>query len=93
MLKNLTLENPPIGSNSSSNMNQTEEGIPILYPEFLNLIVLATVIGQMYNGVEIQHPIYKMVICNLCVSFLSSLISVAAYPFFKTMRFKWTWRP
>ena len=87
MSKNLTLEDPPSGSNVSSTLNQPEEGISLLYPEFFNIILLTTVIGQMYNGIEIQHPIYKNVFCNLCVSLISSLISVAAFPLTKTMRF------
>ena len=87
MLKNITQGDPISGFNVSSYLNQPEEDISILYPEFFNIILLATVIGQMYNGLEIQHPIYKMVFCNLSVSLLSSLISVAAFPLTKTMRF------
>jgi hypothetical protein len=87
MLNNLTLVGPASGFNFSSNLPQSEEGISILYPEFFNLILLTIVICQMYNGIEIQHPIYKIVFCNLCVSFLSSLMSVAAFPLIKTIRF------
>jgi hypothetical protein len=88
MLENLTLADRANSSNLPSNLNQqTEDGIFFLYPEFFNIILLTTLIGMMYNGIEIVHPIYKIVFCNLCVSLLSSFTSVATFLFIKTMRF------
>jgi hypothetical protein len=86
MISNFSLEASLSGS-SFSNVNQTEDVIFFLHPEFLNIILLTTFIGQMYTGLEIEHPIYKTVFCNLCVTLISSLINTVIFPFIKNLRF------
>jgi hypothetical protein len=86
MLTNYSFVDSTSGSNFS-NGNQTEDGIFLLYPEFVNIILLVTVICQMYTGIEIEHPIFAIVFCNLCVSLISSLINVVMFPFIKILSF------
>ena len=33
----------------------------------------------MYNGIEIEHPVFRVLFCNLIVAFLSSAVNVIAY--------------
>jgi hypothetical protein len=35
----------------------------------------------MYNGIEIDHPVFRVLFCNLIVAFLSSAVNVVVYPF------------
>jgi hypothetical protein len=85
MISNLNIEGS-LSDSSFSNVNQTEDVIFLPYPEFLNIILLTTFIGQIYTGLEIEHPIYKTVFCNLCVTLISSLINTVIFPFIKILR-------
>ena len=86
MISNLTIMDPPNGSNFS-NVNQTEEGIFLIYPEFFNMFLLTIVIGEMYYGIEIEHPIFKILFCNLCVTLIFSLVNVCFFSFNKILKF------
>ncbi len=41
----------------------------------------------MYNGVEIEHPVFRVLLCNLIVSFMSSSLNVIAYPIGKNIKY------
>jgi hypothetical protein len=34
----------------------------------------------MYHGIEIEHPVFRVLLCNLIVAFFSSAANVIAYP-------------
>jgi hypothetical protein len=34
----------------------------------------------MYNGIEIDHPVFRVLFCNLIATFISSAANVLAYP-------------
>jgi hypothetical protein len=34
----------------------------------------------MYYGIEIDHPVFRVLFCNLIVAFISSVVNVIAYP-------------
>jgi hypothetical protein len=80
MVANLTLTDPSSTTNFFS-LNQSEDVSIMLYPECFNIIVLTSVLVPMYNGIEIEHPIYKVLFSNLCVSLLSSITSFACFFF------------
>jgi hypothetical protein len=41
----------------------------------------------MYNGVEIEHPVFRVLFCNLIVSFISSAVNIIAYPIEKNIKY------
>lgn len=51
-----------------------------LLPEVFNTLLLVTGIFQMYHGIEISHPVYLVLFCNLLAAMFSSLIDVVAFP-------------
>jgi hypothetical protein len=88
MLTNQTLTNLSSSSNFSD-LNQTEDdNFILLYPELFNTIILMSVLVPVYKGIEIEHPIYKILFSNLCVSLLSSLANFAFFFFpIKVLKF------
>jgi hypothetical protein len=88
MLTNQTLTNLSSSSNFSD-LNQTyDDNFILLYPELFNTIVLTTVLVPVYKGIEIEHPIYKILFSNLCVSLLSSITNFAFFFFpIKVLKF------
>jgi hypothetical protein len=34
----------------------------------------------MYNGIEIEHPVFRVLLCNLIVAFFSSAVNLIAHP-------------
>jgi hypothetical protein len=59
----------------------------LVFPELINILVLSTGLLQMYNRIEIGHPIFKILFCNLAVTLASSLLNVVTYPINKTIRY------
>jgi len=53
----------------------------------LNTILLSIGILQIYNGIEIEHPVFRVLFCNLIAAFLSSAVNVIAYPFKKDVKY------
>jgi amino acid transporter len=49
--------------------------------------MLSVGILQMYNGVEIEHPVFRVLFCNLVVAFISSAVNIIVYPFEKNVRY------
>jgi hypothetical protein len=41
----------------------------------------------MYNGIEIEHPVFSVLFCNLIVAFVSSVVNVISYPFDKEIKY------
>jgi len=41
----------------------------------------------MYNGIEISHPVYATLFCNMIVTFLSSIIDVFVFPFVTNLKY------
>jgi hypothetical protein len=80
MVAKLTLKDPS-STTSFFSFNQTEDESILLYPECFNIIVLTSVLIPMYNGIEIEHPIYKILFCSLFVSLLSSITSFVCFFF------------
>jgi len=50
-------------------------------PEFVNMAFLLLGIYGMYNGIEIQHPLYAILFCNLIVPLISSSINITGFEF------------
>ncbi len=63
-----------------------EECILFISPEPINILVLTAALTQMYNGIEIGHPIFKILFCNLAVTLISSLLNVVIYAIVKNIR-------
>lgn len=49
--------------------------------EVVNTIVLATALNMMYRGIEIGHPIYAILFCDLLIAFVSSFVNAFVFPF------------
>ena len=84
----MTLRDTSISSNFSALNQKEEDNFILLYPELFNAILLTTVLVPVYKGIEIEHPIYKILFSNLCVSLLSSLANFAFFFFpIKVLKF------
>ena len=62
-------------------MSHNDGSLILICPEFVNIALLSTGIFQMFNGIEINHPIYHVLFINLIVTLVSSLITIFAFPF------------
>jgi amino acid transporter len=62
-------------------MSHNDGSLILICPEFVNVALLSTGIFQMFNGIEINHPIYHILFINLIVTLVSSLITIFAFPF------------
>ncbi len=50
-------------------------------PEVINLVFLLLGIYGMYRGIEIQHPLYAILFCNLIVPLISTIINTTVFGF------------
>ena len=57
----------------------------LLQPDYLNLIFLSAGMYGMYQGVEIQHPLYSALFMILGVSWVLSLINIVAFRFLPSL--------
>ena len=55
--------------------------ILLISPELVNFVLLMFGIYGMYQGIEVQHPLYTVLFLNLTFAWLSSFINVAAFSF------------
>jgi hypothetical protein len=55
--------------------------------ELLGCVILCTITYNMYKGIEIGHPIYAVIFCDLIGTLTSSLINTAILPFVDTCRY------
>jgi hypothetical protein len=53
----------------------------------LNTILLSIGIVQMYNGIEIEHPVFRVLFCNLIVALISSVLNIIAFPIKKDIKY------
>ena len=54
-------------------------GVPLIIPECINFCLLLISIVVVYRGIEISHPIYAVMFCNLVVAFFSTILNLIAY--------------
>ena len=59
----------------------------LIAPECLNCIFLLMGIYGMYQGIEIQHPLYAMMFLNLIVALFFTILDLIAFFFISTDRF------
>jgi hypothetical protein len=59
----------------------------MIVPEYFNLVFLLLGIYGMYQGIEIQHPLYAMIFLNLIVALFFTLLDLAVFFFLSTDRF------
>jgi hypothetical protein len=55
--------------------------------EILNSATLSTVVYYIYKGIEISHPVYALIFCDLILTLISSLINVVIFPFLNTHQY------
>ena len=51
----------------------------IVVPEFFNFVLLTIGLLEMYQGIEIGHPIYAILFANLLVALSSSFLGIVAF--------------
>ena len=61
--------------------------VALIGPECLNFVFLALGLYEMYNGIEIKHPLYATVYLNLIVALLFTLIDLTALIFLSVDKF------
>ena len=70
-----------------SNSSNFLIGVPLIIPECINFCLLLISIVVVYRGIEISHPIYAVMFCNLVVAFFSTILNLIAYVSFKVELF------
>jgi hypothetical protein len=72
-----------ITSNYSTNLENVGTGLQmfIIGPELINMAFLLLGIYGMYRGIEIQHPLYAILFCNLIVPLISTIINITVFGF------------
>ena len=50
----------------------------VIFPEILDLVLLALGIGGLYNGTEIGHPVYSLLFANLIFPCFVTVINISA---------------
>jgi hypothetical protein len=55
--------------------------------EFVNIILLTACICIIYFGIEISHPLYAVLFCNLVVALVSSFVNAVIFPFVKNIEY------
>jgi hypothetical protein len=68
---------------NSTNISQLENEFLFVQmsPGCINTFLLSVGLYQMYSGIEIAHPVYAVLFCNLLVTLISSMIDVFIFPF------------
>ena len=61
--------------------------VALWMPELLNFIFLVLGLFGMYNGIEIQHPLYATVFFNLLVALLFTIIDMISLLFLSVDKF------
>ena len=51
----------------------------LVVPEFVNFILLTIGLLEMYQGIEIGHPIYAILFANLLVALSSSFLGIISF--------------
>jgi len=55
--------------------------------EILNSVSLFVLAYFIYKGIEVGHPVYALIFCDILVTLASSLINGLVFPFVKTYRY------
>ena len=58
--------------------------VVLVSPEFVNLVILFIGIYGIYQGIEIQHPLYAVLFLNISFSWFSTFINLSAFTFIST---------
>jgi hypothetical protein len=75
--------------NNSTNISQLDNELLFVQmsPGCINTILLSAGLYQMYSGIEIAHPVYAVLFCNLLVTLISSMIDVFIFPFITILKY------
>jgi hypothetical protein len=73
--------------NENSEIPQVFLELVLLTPECFNFIFLVLGLYEMYNGIEIQHPLYATVYLNLMVALLFTTIDLTSLIFLPVDKF------
>jgi len=55
--------------------------------ELFSSVTIIYVVYKMFKGIEISHPLYAIIFCNLITSLLSSLLNSIVFPFISSVRY------
>ena len=50
----------------------------VVAPEFIELVFLGIGISGMYHGIDIDHPVYAMLFCDVVVAAVATVVNVVA---------------
>ena len=76
-----TLQEEPSWKKTNSEVILELPILILILPETLNLIFLISGVTGMYNGVEIQHPLYTVLFTNLVVPLITSVLNLSSLTF------------
>lgn len=57
-----------------------------LWPPAFNIVLLVASMTEMYNRIEISHPVYSVLFCNLAAALVSSLADLV-FPFIQSISY------
>ena len=61
--------------------------VALVAPEYLNLVILLFAVYGMYQGIEIQHPLYAILFLNLIVPLCLTIVDTIAYGFISSNKY------
>ena len=61
--------------------------VTLVIPELIYLFIFLLGIYGMYQGIEIQHPLYAVLFLNLLVPSTFTAVNIIAFPFISTEKY------
>jgi hypothetical protein len=61
--------------------------VTLIIPELIYLLIFLLGIYGMYQGIEIQHPLYAVLFLNLLVPSTFTVVNIFAFPFISTEKY------
>ena len=59
----------------------------LVAPEYLNFVVLLLAVYGMYQGIEIQHPLYSVLFLNLIIPLCLTVINIIGFVFITSSKY------
>ena len=59
----------------------------LVAPEYFNFVILLLAVYGMYHGIEIQHPLYAILLLNLIIPLCFTIVDMTAFVFISSNKY------
>ena len=59
----------------------------LVIPDFFNLVLLSMTVYGMYQGIEIQHPLYAVLFADVILPTICSVVTILSFAFISNLKF------